>query len=219
MGGAAGRGWRNGCPRLRRTIARPSPRSDSRRRNGGSPHIRRRDRPRGNALAILDHDRGRMEIVGLAAEQAQLRQRLVARSGLAEHGPVVELEQLIGADQQGIASAGDALRLHLGQHFGRIARLEAGGGKARLGLPLVERGRNRLERDAGRLEHRPPRRAPGGEQQPHARAPSARSVQSLTIASADSSIDRRVTSITGQSLSANRRRAKASSALTASTST
>ena len=47
----------------------------------------------------------------------------------------------------------------------------------------------------------------------------SRSAQSLTMASALSSIERRVTSITGQSLSANIRRAKASSALTASTST
>ena len=66
----------------------------------------------------------------------------------------------------------------------------------------------------------PPRRALRGEQQPHPRpqlaAASIRSLQNLTIAKAVSSIERRVTSITGQPLSAKIRRAKASSALTAS---
>ena len=84
---------------------------------------------------------------------------------------------------------------------------------------LVERRRHRLERHAGRFQHAPPGRALRGEEQPHSAACSSRSVHNLTIASAVSSIERRVTSITGQPLSANMRRANASSALTASMST
>src|SRR5690606_11974575 len=104
-----------------------------------------------------------------------------------------------------------------GERVGNIAGSVAGGEQRRRHCLLVDMRGRRFEIKPGGPEHRGAAAALRGEDE---RAhPAVRSSTSLMTAAAVSSIDRRVTSITGQPLSANIRRAYASSALTRSSST
>src|SRR5690606_17905923 len=126
------------------------------------------------------------------------------------------------AAQHRLAGAVDRQRLGFSQRQRNFTRP----GVAELGLEraLVDRRRAHLELDSGRAEHGPPRSALGCEYDhigwvPVSAGRCCRSVQSLITAAAVSSIERRVTSITGQPLSANNRLAKATSCSTRSSST
>src|SRR5438309_5665303 len=163
-----------------------------------------------------DHGSGVKAVRG-ATKRSQLITGLVDRRGLGQDRPVVTLEDLVGAQDQVAGISGGRQRLELRQLLREAVRIEPGTDQTGLRLLLLQLRFGEAEGNAGRLEHRPPRRALRGEQQPH--AASIRSLQRRTMAKAVSSIERRVTSITGQSLSANSRRAKASSAFTASRST
>src|SRR3546814_9099048 len=99
--------------------------------------------------------------------------------------------------------------LRLGKRIGDVARrLACGEERSRQRLLVDMRGAG-FEGQPGGAEHRGAAAALRGEEQCHA---PARSSTSLITAAAVSSIERRVTSITGPTLSANIRRAKASSA-------
>ena len=145
-----------------------------RRRAAAPPAPPSRSRPRPARRRSID-DRGRMEIVGAAAERAQLgRAPRRARPGLLSIVPSSQLEHLVGAEHQRIAGAGDAAApsSRPASRRGRAAR-----SRRRPGRPWPPPRRasasTALERDAGRLEHAPAGRALRGEQQPHSRRPLA----------------------------------------------
>src|SRR3546814_8976955 len=101
--------------------------------------------------------------------------------------------------------------LRLGKRIGKIARRLACGEERSGERLLVDMRGAGFEGQPGGAEHRGAAAALRSEEQCHA---PARSSTSLITAAAVYSIERRVTSITGQPLSANMRRAKASTALT-----
>src|SRR3546814_2994388 len=125
--------------------------------------------------------------------------------GLRQHRPVVERERRIGADH---GDAGkprrDFDRLRLGERVGDVARGLPGGEERSGERLLVDMRGAGFEGQSGGAEHRGAAAALRGEEQSHA---PARSSTSLITAAGVSSIERRVTSITGQPLSANMRRA------------
>lgn len=169
-------------------------------------------------LLVLGDGNGGMEKVAAATERLQLIERLVTRLRLIERLAVAIFQRLVAADDQGADGLQHAQRLHLRQRLGDDMGGEAVILQLRLARILVDHSRHGIEGDAGRLQHAAARSAHRCEEKLHS-VPSIRSLHNLTIANAVSSIERRVTSITGQPLSAKRRRAKASSAATASAST
>ena len=145
---------------------------------------------------------------------------LGAARRLAEPAPL-DRDHRIAAEHRAPLPV-DRQRLGLGQR----ERDFAGAGPGHLGLEraLVDRGGPDLELDPGGAEHGAARGALRSEYDhgvavPASVACSSRSSCSFITAAAVSSIERRVTSITGQPLSAKIRRAKATSCSTRSSST
>ena len=166
-------------------------------------------------------DRGsRVQLHHPPRERAQVFGCILAARGLVEP-PFADHHQRIAAEYRPFAL--HRQRLGLGQRERDLIgprAFERGFERA-----LVDRRGPRLERDPRRLQHRRARGTLGGEND-HigfdpskvSLAPSRSPIRRITAA-AVSSIERRVTSITGQPLSANNRRAKATSRSTLSSST
>ncbi len=111
----------------------------------------------------------------------------------------------------------DACGLGAGERQRAIPGAVAARAAGALHRALVEAGRIARELDAGGGKKAFARRAFGGEHEPHVSRPWRRAM-SFRIAAAVSSIERRVTSITGQRRSVNTRRASSTSSRTASRS-
>ena len=170
-----------------------------------------------------DRDRRRrVQVHRLAREEPQVVCRLGAADGLVEPSALHRDDRI--AAEHGLATSVDRQCLGLGEnqgHGGRIGVFQLG-----LELALVDGRWPHLELDPRSAEHRPARGALGCEHDhigfrtdTRPCSCSSRSPRRRMIAAAVSSIERRVTSMTGQPLSANTRRAKASSRATFSSST
>src|SRR6185437_12553661 len=173
--------------------------------------------------AVLNHGDGAHQLVSLAAQRGELRARLAAIARLVEPDAGA-LEHLVGADNQCIGMARrNAQRLHLGQRRRTGDGISARGAEGALHLVLIDAGGIAQHLDPGAGEDGGPRRArrcqhdPPAAETGHVSWPWRRA-SSLRMAAAVSSIERRVTSITGQWWSAKSRRACATSRRTASTS-
>ena len=179
------------------------------------------------APAILDQRSGGMELHDFAGEEPQMLGGFLAGLGL--------IEAPSAYDYQRIRSQNKGLRMML-RHRRRLCNGERlgdllgfGALKTRLHRALVDVGGDALIGNPRSIEHRPARGRFAGENQrdSHMGVPTPPSLAGLRprscarrmIAAAVSSIERRVTSITGQPLSPNIRLANCSSALTLSLST
>ena len=193
--GAEDRGSRNGCPRYARTIALPALDPIAADIASGPPHIPRRDRRRGRhrravriVIATLSlplqtvsppatRTARRMEVMSAPAHPAQLRQRVLARNGLAQQSS--RRRARASGRRRAPARRPERRRSSPSPRpapSAIVARREAGGDEAGLRRLLVERRVDRLERNARLLEHAPPRFAARRQQQFHEACASSRSV-------------------------------------------
>ncbi len=135
-----------------------------------------------------------MKRVRLSRQFEELVARLLHVRGL-RHPLARKLEHLVGADHEVRAVLADARGFRHGEGERQILRACAGIEQRLFGRTLVERRRHHDELEPGILKQRPAGAARGSEDQAHA---GFRAARSATTAAAVSSIERRVTSMTGQ---------------------
>ena len=179
------------------------------------------------AAPIADQSRRAVQLHYLAREEAQMLPRFLDRARLVEPPTLGDHQRVRTQHQRLWMERRDSRRLGDRQcfsHFGRRGTLQP-----RLNRAFINIGGDALVSDTSSIEHRPARGGFAGENQtlvhigfptpPSLAGLRSRSCASRMMAAAVSSIERRVTSITGQPLSPNIRRAYCSSAFTRSLST
>ena len=164
-----------------------------------------RVRPGDRVAAAVDRGGFAEQAVARARHPPQMIGGFLGAIRLRQHRAIVERERRIGADHGDAGKPRRNLdRFRLGERVGDVARRLAGGEQRGGKRLLVDMRRRCFEIEPGGAQHRGAAAALRGEEKGHALA---RSSTSLMTAAAVSSIERRVTSITGQPLSANMRRA------------
>ena len=170
-------------------------------------------------------------LVSPAGKGGDLAFRCRKIGGLVK-GDIVANQRLVGGEHEAVGTiARDRKRLGAGKRRGHLIRRDTAIDQRFFDRTFVDLRFHYLDRDAGSQEHVSPGRAAGGEDQRRVGEPEIGrgdhvamnfmrwSRSRSRIEAAVSSIERRVTSITGQPLRAQRRRDCVTSSATASGST